>query len=136
MKLPPFRFIQDGWVFNPFHWLGPYCQVDCYPDKLFHLLAGVGIAAGFAWWSARMRRAAAPAWAHLAIVPIIAALKELYDWLFAQPDPSTFWRDQGPSWRDFVATVMGQALFWLGVWAWQALRGRLRAPAREGPGGA
>lgn len=134
MRIPPFRFIDDGWVFNPFHWLGPDCQVDCYPDKLFHLVAGFVIAAGFAWAYRRWRGRPGPVWAHVVIVPIIGALKEVHDWLWAQPDPDGFWRDQGPSWRDFVATVMGQAVFWLGVWArlgWRAARRRTRAEPAE-----
>lgn len=134
MKIPSFRFIDDGWAFNPFHWMGPNCRVDCYPDKLFHLAAGFLIAAAFLGWT-RWRRRPAPVRAHVAIVPVVAALKEVYDWLFAQPSPAGFWRDQGPSWRDFVATILGQVVFWAGVWAWRALRGR-RARAAAGRAGA
>lgn len=146
MKLPPFRFIDDGWVFNPFHWLGPDCRVDCYPDKLFHLLAGFAVAGAFAWAAAKARREPPPVWAHLLVVPVVAALKEVYDWSFAQPDPSGFWRDQGPSWRDFAATLFGQLAFWLIVWARRVLAGRgagarralgkAAGSGREGPEGA
>ena len=128
--MPPFGFTQDGWIFDPFHWMGPSCRVNCYPDKLFHLLAGLFIAAAFAWGYARWRRRPAPWWAHAAVVPVIAALKEIYDWMYAQPTPDGFWRDPGPSWRDFVATLLGQLLFWVAVWGWR-LGSRLRRRAGE-----
>ena len=133
--MPPFRFTQDGWVFDPFHWMGPSCRINCYPDKFFHLVAGLLIAAAFAWGYAWWRRRPAPWWAHAAVVPLIAALKEVYDWIYAQPTPAGFWRDQGPSWRDFVATLLGQALFWVGVWAWRvgSRLWRRRSDAAAGP---
>lgn len=135
MNLPPLRFMDDGWVFNPFHWLGPQCRVDCYPDKLFHLLAGLAVAAFFAWGYARWRGRPAPLWTQVAAVTLVAAAKEVYDWFFAQPSPVGFWRDRGPSWRDFVATLMGGAIYWLAVWVWRALRSRRRRGGVGGEGG-
>jgi hypothetical protein len=133
--VPPFRFSDDGWIFDPLHWLGPQCRIDCYPDKLLHLLAGFAIAAAFVWGYARWRRRPGPWWAHAAVVPVIAALKEIHDWLLSAPDTSGFWRDQGPSWRDFLATVLGQILFWGVVWLWRlrSCRGA-RAAGEARPG--
>lgn len=130
--MPPFRFADDGWIFDPFHWMGPQCVADCYPDKLFHLLAGIAIAGAFAWAYARWRGRAARWWAHAAVVPIVAALKELHDWILWASDASGFWRDQGPSWRDFLATLLGQGIFWGVAWV-RHRRGARTGSATEGP---
>ena len=123
MKIPPLRFLEDGWVFNPFHWMGPDCRIDCYPDKLFHLLAGFAIAAVLAWADRSRNGRIAHPWVHVLVVPLVATAKELSDGLLPRP-PDEFWRDAGPSWRDAVATLLGQALFWATVLARAGLRAR------------